>query len=421
MKTIYTKMSKDRDPKFQQMTKIYLVEGERKVCKYSLSKEGQMHIENMYKNYTYFQSIRKNLLCPTEYKEMKLEFTYLTGKSLCNKLLDCVENENKEAFVALLYEFKNYVYNFGDRKELFQISDEYKLVFGDVIPQQTIGAKHLNIDLIFENLIDMDNKYITIDYEWIFDFVIPYEFVYYRAIYSFFVRYSKNVLGFIDIGTVYDLFGITDEDIKIFQQMDQNFLSYVYGKKYNYNLILSNYKKQAFDVKSKFRKNSLYTQLYYDLGEGFKSEFCLDKEIDVQDNDVIEIDYILPENVKAIRFDPSLSIISLYLYGIFVEDSNCSIITKNNITSNADVEINGYFEFHHNDSQIIISDLHDLKNIKIKFKFLSDNYDDIEHQNPLYSLIKYKNNDINNLENELEKNRKLLMIYKEIIKELRKR
>lgn len=439
MKTLYTKLTRERNPKFQQVTKIFVENGQRKVSKASLCKEGQEHINRMYENYEYFLSNGKNLLCPTKLKDNKIVFDFLTGNSLSKQLLECASDNDRDLFIKLLYEFKQYVYNFGDSKELFHLTDDYKEVFGEVMPNQSVGAKHLNIDLIFENLIEIDHRYVTIDYEWIFDFVIPYEFVFFRAIYNFFINHSKELEGFIEASTVYDLLGITSQDIEIFKEMDQNFLNYVYGKEYNYDKILLNYKKKAYQVTEIMSKTMLHTQLYYDMGDGFLPELCINKDVEVNDNKMVEIDFILPEGVKNIRFDPSIYPIFLYLKKIVLKSNTEERVIYDEFNANADSNYNRYLIYDHCDPQIIFENLNGGNSVKILFECLSNDINSIkrqltiqigivnEHEYEKNVEIQRRDKEINmqkkellTKDKEINEHKKMNIIYLEIIKSLRK-
>lgn len=427
MKDLYIKLTRERSPEFQQMTKIYIDNGYKQVSKSCLNKKGIYHLQQMFENYNYFKSKGKNVLCPTKLQNDVLIFDYLQGRSLCNQLLECITQKKRDKFIQILFEYKKFVYNFGDDKEILTLSEDFVKVFGNVHLSQKIGARHLNIDLVFENLIERNNQYLAIDYEWIFNFVIPYEFVFYRAIYGLFSRYSKEVKNFIEIGTLYNLFEITQEDIKNFEIMDRNFLSYVYGKKYNYDLILLNYKKEGFKVKELFaetmKRGSVIAQLYIDTGTGFNPKQCVEQKISFTENKKVEFDFALDDMVKNVRFDPSLNAVMIYIDSIVGITKDEQKFTIEEYTSNASFVIENYLFFKKDDPQIMIQNVEKFRRIIINIIYITQDMFEMDEKLD-NKLLK------DNYTKELEKNERLIKsnkdlqkmnnIYIDMINELRK-
>ena len=64
----------------------------------------------------------------------------------------------------------------------FETSPEFEEVFGQVsMPRGVLASKYLDVDLIFDNIIKTDKGWQIIDYEWTFDFLVPINYVFYRA------------------------------------------------------------------------------------------------------------------------------------------------------------------------------------------------------------------------------------------------
>ncbi len=68
------------------------------------------------------------------------------------------------------------------------IDDDYKRLFGDIDFSQFDGELCFdnvsNVDLIFSNILYKDDNVYIIDYEWVFDFSILLDFVFFRAFFN---------------------------------------------------------------------------------------------------------------------------------------------------------------------------------------------------------------------------------------------
>ena len=75
------------------------------------------------------------------------------------------------------------------------------------------------------------------------------KFVIYRAVSAFYTRNGSAMKDIMTINEIYDCFDITEEEIVIFENMNEAFNQYVYGGKNGYNASLIAYKKEVYDVK----------------------------------------------------------------------------------------------------------------------------------------------------------------------------
>lgn len=415
METIYAKMTTERAEEFRQMTKICIENDNKFIVKEPLGIMAEMHIQNMFMHYSVFRNNKIDILCPIEKYNKGIKLEYLKGESLCDELLSCVDKNDKETFIQLLLEYKDFVIKNSCGTILFDNSTSFRNIFGDFAFDGKKCARISNIDLIFENLIRSDKSFKVIDYEWIFDFAVPYEFIFFRAINSFFIKHSKVLENFIKINSIYDIFDIHSESIEIYQNMDMNFLSYVYGENYNYDEILKKYRKKAFKVDTKDEEQVLKTQLYYDTGNGFNEKECICLDVPLKER--FELVYEIPEKSTKLRFDPSNNAINLLINNVTIINHNNEIKKIEYVSSNADVKIENYFNFYHDDPQIYINDSDNIKSITINFKIVDVLNDEItllinKEKETAKNLkdLKRINNDLNKLKN----------IYLEMIKCLKK-
>lgn len=134
----------------------------------------------------------------------------------------------------------------------FQISDKYLSIFGNNYPLNEMSLQATNIDLIFSNLrLTEDNQLYCFDYEWVFDFLIPYEYVLWRNACQLYSKYMVYLRGKISLKKFLDRVGIHTENISIYNEMERNFASYVYGLDDKENYLL-NYRQIAITQTLKF-------------------------------------------------------------------------------------------------------------------------------------------------------------------------
>ena len=135
---------------------------------------------------------------------------------------------------------------------------EFDHVFGTLsesAKEQLLGSRALkvsNIETSFENFVaDGNGKYVCLNYDWVFDFPIPEAYLKYRALSQF---YHKNREYMVRHETTPFLqqFGLTPEQIRVFEAMDAKFAQYVHGEnnKYRYT---KNYEKNVIRIGKKFQ------------------------------------------------------------------------------------------------------------------------------------------------------------------------
>ena len=92
--------------------------------------------------------------------------------------------------------------------------------------------------MLLQNLIVRMDEVICIDYEWIFDFPIPFEFVIYRCAEIFYRKYQMYIMHRYSMKEFLIEIGIKEENIGVYQRMNRHFYDRITGEKK-----LSNYRK----------------------------------------------------------------------------------------------------------------------------------------------------------------------------------
>jgi len=194
MKVLYVKCSSTRIKKFQLQTTIYEYAGQKFVKKEALCVEAIPHLMRMKDNYKKLsQSILNTKIhiakIISETKK-SLTFEFIDGVSMEESWSEARKNNLDEADDIIL-SYVNLVKN-GFKTGTFlsdSMGKEYTKVFGEGNPTQLDSLKCFektsNCDLIPQNIIVKDDIFYIIDYEWVFDFPVSVEYIYFRGLYLF--------------------------------------------------------------------------------------------------------------------------------------------------------------------------------------------------------------------------------------------
>lgn len=266
-------------------------------------------------------------MCPSKLiSENEIAFEFLTGESLCNTMLEALEDKDEVRFLSLLRMYDGIIRNnVNIEKRTFMPDAQFVQVFGEVsFPDEMECGKEMNIDMSFDNIIkdQTDSKYKIIDYEWVFSFPIPVKFVIYRAVSAFYTRNGSAMKDIMTINEIYDCFDMTEEEIVIFENMNEAFNQYVYGEKNGYNASLIAYKKEVYDVKKLLPEENLFLQVFLNDGTNYLEDKAITNHI-IGQNVKLNIPIEFTQYVSEIRLDPLN--VSCVLQNLKVQ-----IVTKDN-------------------------------------------------------------------------------------------
>lgn len=310
--TIFTKFSYERVKEFAIKTDIIVMDNDEKVVKkralYPEGKEHIYHMYNCYKGLSEHMIDGKWKILPCKKDENVLVFPFVNGETLSNILYELVAEERKE---ELFLQLENYISKikkmFGTLE--FKKTEAFVNVFGNVsFPEQHhyTTSDYNNIDLVLDNVLVDGDGYYFIDYEWTFHFPVPLEYTIYRILHYFILRSEHK--QWLEELNLYEYFGISEEEKEIFEEMEQNFQSYIEGNhtpirdlyemkgagRLDIGTVVQAYKKQV-------QANNVC--IYFDYGEGFSENqmiTCKAQKV----NGICKIEIDIPKDVKAFRIDP---------------------------------------------------------------------------------------------------------------------
>lgn len=338
-KILYNKYSNERATQFNIRTQISEDgDGKRIVSKIAVGRESMSHVQNMY---NFYEKLHKKYqdagisMAPCTLNGDGADFEFIKGKNISTILDELIEEDRFEEIKEI---FKRYIaFVRGQETETtFKAGDSFKKVFGDVgcFNDKKIGIqKPANIDLIFENIIADNDKWTIIDYEWILDMEVPSDFIIYRTI--FYTLYNSPLRPKFEQMNLYEMAGISKEELPVFEQMEQSFQKYVTGD----TVAVARYYQRGIDVKKLvaervWTEKEISFQIYKDMGQGISEETserietCLEGE---KRNFYFEVP--VEDGVKALRLDPGDEQIVLNIEesNIEIEATNGEFLDKNTL------------------------------------------------------------------------------------------
>jgi hypothetical protein len=219
----FIKLGTDREDEFSIYTIIW---SDGKVSKSPASSKAEEHIRKMFDRSKY--SIGKIKCLNAEMRGNSLYYDFLKEKSYEILILEAVENNDKDRFFKLLEDAHDALFYNSFETDKYA-TEEFLEIFKEKSDIKFHCHQISNIDLIFSNIFLIDGEFIAIDYEWIYDFPIPLEFIFYKIISYHF--YSSEMLSeFSSREEVYEYFGMDPEIIELFIRWNRNYLGYIINR-----------------------------------------------------------------------------------------------------------------------------------------------------------------------------------------------
>lgn len=246
MKKIYSKFVKERKKEFQIETAMWQDDGRRVITKRNLYAEGEKHIQNIYDTFLMYRD--RKILCDASLEGNVIAFEYVSGKTLEEILLEAVRSGNKEEILNTARQYDEILGSVCREEERADINSEegFEAVFG-AAAGSAAGYRNAIFDLTFDNIICQGQTNKIIDYEWRFSFAVEKEFIKFRAVYAFLMKYAGNTGHLFTKEEFYSIFGIEYSKCETYMAYNNHFVNYIYGSD-GYNHVLEKYKKNTMNV-----------------------------------------------------------------------------------------------------------------------------------------------------------------------------
>ncbi len=265
---LYAKYNRMRAPEYQISTKIIEGrDGKKRVEKAALRPEANAHIDRLKKNYELllYEGMHSDKVCPIEMESCdngRAVFPHINGESLSRQVDIHLHTPSKA--IQVLHHVMDMIYpQTADTLVEFELTDGYQQIFGaDASAVQNMKCYPVaNVDCILSNFVipeENKEKIICLDYEWVFDFPVPADYLKYRTLYYY---YSENQAYFqkqVNEADFLKEFGMNEEMTRVFAQMEKHFQQYVHGKDYRY-MYMKNYARTVTNI----GKNLQYDEAWF--------------------------------------------------------------------------------------------------------------------------------------------------------------
>lgn len=236
-KVKYAHYTRQRDKAYQTFTMVYACEEDRYVEKeYLFPEEKRCDIlANMKKYYPALQEEFENLsyLSPKEgEKAHSIRYKYLEGNTIESLLLKDIHHPSK----LLEHLEKAFDWCFAIKKDKiipFQVSSQYQEIFGNcTLEDGAASVKPANLDMNFGNLMLCKDRIYCFDYEWVFDFPIPVDFMKFRCLNVFHSKFNMYYAARLKKEDIMKGIGLKEKDFEMLKKMDLKYQEFVYGEKH---------------------------------------------------------------------------------------------------------------------------------------------------------------------------------------------
>lgn len=219
----FVKIGGDREEEFNIYTIIW---SDCKVSKTPVSEKAETHIKRMVDGSKY--DIGKIKCLDAEMKGNSLYYDFINEKSCEYMVLDFIAENDKEKFFKLIEEIHEALFY-----NSFETDDYATEEFLEIFKVKSDAKFHCHeksyLDLILGNMFIIDGEFTVIDYEWIFDFPIPLEYIFYRT-FNYHFYSNKLIREFTSFEEIFKHFNLDTAYIKLFQTWECNFLRYIINR-----------------------------------------------------------------------------------------------------------------------------------------------------------------------------------------------
>lgn len=334
---IYAQYSNDRMDEYRICTLINkLADGSRKVFKTALSTHANGHISHLSKSYDILcEQYKGTGLVPAKCELIKgrekgmlfagvaskakdaVEFEFISGITLEDYLNDLESTHQYAKMESVILEFTKKLSSCADVVQ-FNRSVKFDEVFGKRdFHKRYLATTPCNFDMIFSNIVlDADRKdsgdWTVLDYEWVWDFAIPIQFVVYRALYyhfrdrdddGFSLYLSRKGMD------VYSLCGIDIGERMLFNEMEHAFQVYIIGGAASLEVMQVLMPTTTIRIDNIVRIGSYLRNLdtpriYFSRGTNYTSENQMSVIGDVE-NGRVSMHIPFERYINSLRIDPT--------------------------------------------------------------------------------------------------------------------
>lgn len=282
-KIIYSKCSTERRNEYKIITSIWEEDGQFVVEKRAQNPEAEAYVERMAEfpqKHPYLTEGVAVVPCK-KIGTGRVQFPYIEGIRLDEQISAHAKNQQWEALYQDLELLREIIINVKN-KQTFVTSPFFEELFGEYSQLAGVEAvRGCSLDMVASNIILADKIYI-IDYEWVFDCLIPLKFILFRSI---LLNGVLNTLPEEMKQRVMGLMDITEEEQAVFYQMEVHLQRYISGQ--TLNNIYPDMPKRNMRVNDNTIINNCY-MVTAELENGYEKLYS--NQFTIEESPVIKID-----------------------------------------------------------------------------------------------------------------------------------
>ncbi len=295
---LMAKLSATRNKQYRIATVIKQIDGEKVVEKVPLDQECLPHLRQMADNYANMGSLHGIKLVPCHTAaDGRAVFDFAKGEKFSSLISRELSDKGTDALWPLLDCYRKKIFDGAKKVDFY--TEEFQNDFGTVRCEgELLCVSPANIDLTFDNLVLNDDGSMTaVDYEWIANFAIPSEYIFWRSVFFTDVFVTKDALK----EKIFEHYKITKAMRGAFYSWEIAFSTNKIGNasiegKANIKLDLNYIDPQTLH-------GEVITNIAFDTGKGFDMENTVSRSI-CRLGQPCTIKVPLGKGVKSIRFDP---------------------------------------------------------------------------------------------------------------------
>jgi len=383
---VYVKYVNDRMEEYRVCTVIGRdSEGRMEVFKSALSNRANTHIDHMSESYsklseqfsqTGFVPVGCRLIKGKERGQVyagvaskakdSVKFDYISGITLEERLNELEALQQYPKMESIILEYCRKLGECTDVTE-FKRSVRFDEVFGKrEFKKKYVAMNPCDFDMIFSNIVlDADSledgNWTVLDYEWVWDFAIPIQFVIYRALYYHFRdRCDDGFAMYLSRKgmDVYSLCGIDIGERMLFNEMEHSFQVYIIGGAASLEVMQILMPTASIRIDNivkigSYLRNLDTPRIYFSRGTNFASDNQIGVIASVEDGHV-SMRIPFERYINSLRIDPTEYPCLLRL------EELCYTLSDGSRRQLKEVIVNGYkltddsFVYDTNDAQIVI-------------------------------------------------------------------
>lgn len=246
----YVKYNSMRRPEYRITTEIQEDAGEKWVVKRTGHPAARAHLERIAANRALLEKkVYKTVSVLENTREGdRLRFPYVEGAVLAEQIDNA--SLDRDAFVEMTNQWFGRILDVRDEcRCAFEPTEGFAAWFGNNCPESGVPAVcPANVDSIFSNFIETGDGLVCLDYEWVFDFPVPVDFIKYRSIRYFYNERMQSLFDGFSRDAIMEWCGFDQQKQDLFWSMESHFQQQIYGQDWRY-LYLNRYKKDETDIK----------------------------------------------------------------------------------------------------------------------------------------------------------------------------